>query len=325
MDEYVEMHGAFSRAIKSVDPSYEVATGDSCPNLPGCGGVEFLEECRKRGYLMDYYHWQLFDIVPDAFRYYTTQAEGYTDSYSDLTNLFDKPGQINQQWHMYFADDCGGMHPEYDNAEMAAHEASVLIGFLNEGMDQQVVYKGPDFPLREGHSYLRDDYSMKPVAYAWKGFSWIWKWLADDATEPVKILQSSGSDKFGFAVGGLKSIDNQKMLIYISNFNPKKFIENTAPKSHTPECIARMQHEYNEARERNGGIDATEWTGYNLTVNLPWTSPFSYERYVVNDTHHLTLVESRTIDGKSFTEDMPSPSVHIIDHATKRRLSLHFR
>ena len=64
---------------------------------------------------------------------------------------------------------------------------------------------------------------------------------------------------------------------------------------------------------------ASNYTGFDLTVtNLPWgaTQPYRYERYLLDETHDLTLVESADVPAGSdvFTtgEEMPILTVQLI-------------
>jgi xylan 1,4-beta-xylosidase len=56
--------------------------------------------------------------------------------------------------------------------------------------------------------------------------------------------------------------------------------------------------------------------GYDLSVqNLPWEEKsFTYQRYIIDETRDLELVESKTLNATDFstTEEMESPSVHLI-------------
>jgi alpha-N-arabinofuranosidase len=64
---------------------------------------------------------------------------------------------------------------------------------------------------------------------------------------------------------------------------------------------------------------ASNYTSFDLTVtNLPWgaSQPYRYERYLLDETHNLTLVESADVPAGSdvFTtsQEMPVPTVQLI-------------
>ncbi|MFQ6059659.1 MAG: hypothetical protein ACE5MB_12350, partial [Anaerolineae bacterium] len=64
---------------------------------------------------------------------------------------------------------------------------------------------------------------------------------------------------------------------------------------------------------------ASEYTSFDLTVtNLPWGAgqPYRYERYLLDETHNLTLVESSDVPAGSDTfttsEAMAAPAVQLI-------------
>jgi hypothetical protein len=86
------------------------------------------------------------------------------------------------------------------------------------------------------------------------------------------------SASYGYAALAGKSNDNNRVAILISNYNET-------------------------------------YNGYNLTVdNLPW-KVFKYERYLLDETHDLALVESGDFSGtKTFgkSESLPYPSFQLI-------------
>jgi hypothetical protein len=93
-------------------------------------------------------------------------------------------------------------------------------------------------------------------------------------------LATTGFDNYGYATMAGKSQDNKKVTILISNI-------------------------------------FSSYTGYNLRVkNLPWDSkPFIFERYVIDEKHNLSLVESGDFSEiNSFTRSvsMKPPSVQLI-------------
>jgi len=93
-------------------------------------------------------------------------------------------------------------------------------------------------------------------------------------------LAATGADTSGYAVIAGKASDNQAITILISDYQSSR-------------------------------------TGYTLQVNhLPWgEQPFLYDRYLLDATHDLSLVESRVISGTtvfSTTETMAAESVQVI-------------
>jgi alpha-N-arabinofuranosidase len=64
---------------------------------------------------------------------------------------------------------------------------------------------------------------------------------------------------------------------------------------------------------------ASKTTSFDLTVtNLPWSAsqPYRYERYLLDETHNLTLVESADVpagsDSFTTSQEMPVPTVQLI-------------
>jgi len=98
--------------------------------------------------------------------------------------------------------------------------------------------------------------------------------------ETPNRLSFTGSDKSGYAVMAGKSDNDKVVTILISDFN-------------------------------------SDYRGYRIEVNhLPWKGKsFRYERYLLDDTHNLGIVESRDCseaDHFLTREDMAAPSVQLI-------------
>jgi xylan 1,4-beta-xylosidase len=98
--------------------------------------------------------------------------------------------------------------------------------------------------------------------------------------ETPQRLAASGSDTAGYTILAGKSPDNRALTIIVSDFQSNR-------------------------------------TGYTLSVNhLPWGAgqAFLYDRYLLDDTHDLVLVESQVMTGTTFntTEDMTAESFQVI-------------
>ncbi|MFQ5595578.1 MAG: alpha-L-arabinofuranosidase C-terminal domain-containing protein, partial [Anaerolineae bacterium] len=100
--------------------------------------------------------------------------------------------------------------------------------------------------------------------------------------ETPERLSATGSDTSGYAVLAGRTDDGQTVQVLISDYNS----------SHA---------------------------GFDLTVtNLPWGAdqPYRFERYVLDETHNLTLVESADVpagtDTFATSESMTAPSVQLI-------------
>ena len=98
--------------------------------------------------------------------------------------------------------------------------------------------------------------------------------------ETPQRLAASGSDTAGYTILAGKSADNRALTIIVSDFQSNR-------------------------------------TGYTLSVNhLPWGAgqAFLYDRYLLDATHDLALVESQVMTGTTFstTEDMTAESFQVI-------------
>ena len=98
--------------------------------------------------------------------------------------------------------------------------------------------------------------------------------------ETPQRLAASGSDTAGYTILAGKSPDNRALTIIVSDFQSNR-------------------------------------TGYTLSVNhLPWGAgqAFLYDRYLLDATHDLVLVESQVMTGTTFntTEAMTAESVQVI-------------
>ena len=141
--------------------------------------------------------------------------------------------------------------------------------------------------------YLQN--SSTDIANYYRGDSWRWGGLFTSEGSPGKAwytfrafkmlldtpnrVYCSGSDTQGYATIAGVSDDGRTVTVLVSDYG-------------------------------------SSVSGYELNVqNLPWGgSSFLYERYVLDEAYNLELAETKSVNGANFstTEDMQSPSIHLI-------------
>jgi hypothetical protein len=317
MEEYLQTYATWARALKSVDPNFALLA----PEIATAGGYfddrieawmgTFLAYCDANGVKVDLLSAHKYSPIPFLHRRLAEVMADLVRDYTDLSNLYGMPRLANNEWNWLFpnADNGNVPQPECDTAWAAANYLSTLINYIRGKMRYTNPFTGL-MPMSNETMFIDDEGNKKPSYYSYVAISQI-------KNAPI-ILDCSGTDVFGFATLASKSPDNSTVLVYVSNFNVKRYLADVYPRSHNPRLQEMRWNEYNDVKEyANDGQDQVEYTGYHLTVtNLPWGDrPFRYERYLLDDTHNLVPVESKTISGGasfSTTEDMPWPSVHLI-------------
>ncbi|MEW5693060.1 MAG: hypothetical protein AB1765_07170, partial [Candidatus Hydrogenedentota bacterium] len=107
-----------------------------------------------------------------------------------------------------------------------------------------------------------------------------------------------------------RSKDGKAVTIIIANFNPHLYFKEYpfSPPQDAPsrEAPSQVREVMEEAKR------GYNYTKYNLEMNnLPWKSA-RFERYLVDDSHKLELIETGKLSDYSLTRETKSPSVEII-------------
>ena len=180
------------------------------------------------------------------------------------------------EWGMFGS----GTHPENANASGAAFYAAALTYMQDSPIDMAFRYRidGNEIttPDDGGFNMINPDPGLT-LKIPTCSFK-AFKWLSENT--PVRINADGSNTAAGYAVIAGRSPDDRMVQVIIGDL--------------------RSEH-----------------TGYNLMIrDLPWgTATYTYERYVINDSLCLELVESGEGSGVSTfqtKEDLAPPAVHLI-------------
>ncbi len=296
--EYFETYAAFAEAAKSVDnsniliaPSVMRACKADCSSILDFV-QNFLDYLKENNVKLDYFTFHAYSYVPySRFYLQPSKMSELLKSYP-VSNVYGTPRLGNDEWNLMVGDAwSGNYNPVFDTAEVAASNINSLINLINAGVSLSVRYGGAS--NGEGHDFPLTDknYKGKPSFYAFKGFGMLYGHY---------LLDSTGTDNFNLGVIAGKSDDD--LIIIISNFDIEDYINRHQPKK---------RDEYDKYSSQ---IKA--YNGYALTITgIPWAGSLVFERYLVDDSHNLELVEGKTINAAStlaFEYSMPAPSLQVI-------------
>ena len=267
--------------------------------------INFLEYCNMNSIPVDYFSFHAYSPFPYHLFYENIiLLESELQKFPKLSPLYGIPRLANDEWQIKVGDLwSGSKSKQFDTAWAAAHNINVLINMIEQGVQLSVPMTGTFNGGEKGcHDFLLVDcYSQgKPSFYAFKGFNWLYG---------TNRLSTSGTDHMNFAAMAGKSSNG--VMIVFSNYDVVSYLAKYESLSHPV-----LWNEYNINISKRGIPNI--YNKFSIRVdNLPWLSSqkVAYEHYLVDDTHKLTLVESKTVAGNKtllFTGEMTAPCVHII-------------
>ncbi|MBI4730192.1 MAG: hypothetical protein HY775_11970 [Acidobacteria bacterium] len=309
--EFFESFAAGAKALKAVDPDFVI----DGPGLMDPRDRSGTLSSWVTGFL-DYA--ELNDVPVDLFSVHAYSPIAYSkfsenfrlvrselEKHPTLSPLYGVPGLANNEWNTMVGDLwSGSYHESFDTAWVAAHNVNALINMVEQGLRLSVRYGGAfnggqggchDFPLTDCNGL------GKPAYYAFEGFNRL---------AGTTRLSTSGTDGMNFAA--IAGRDGDRIVIVIANYDTRSYLEKYEP-STSPAWA-----EFNAHVAQFG--EPPTYASFNLTLqNLPWspTSAVVYERYLVDDTHNLSLVDAQVLPGAgntlSFHVEAAAPSVQVIE------------
>ena len=309
--DFFETFAVSAKAAKAVDPAIII-------DGPGIMAVErkgirndwignFLNYCSSNNVPLDVFSFHTYSIDPYDFYADAIAVNEELAKYDKISPLFGKPKLGNDEWNFLLGDLWSGKTAkEFDTTWTAANNIGALINMLDQNLYLSNRYGGPFNGKKDGtmsgcHDFLLTDCdgNGKPAYYAFKGFNELY------GTERLTV---DGTDHENFsAIAGKK--DNE-LIIVLSNYDIKAYMNKYQP-------VASMTTELIKDKMLKNGWPKT-YNKFNLKLNnLPWDSSkkITYERYLVDDTHKLELVESQILSGNAemtFSGDIIAPAVQII-------------
>lgn len=210
-------------------------------------------------------------------------------------------------------------YPEMDMAWKAAHNILAMLFLADRGVWMVIDFGGPSCDTENIANFLwiKADGTKKPVYFAHQAFN--------NLMDTVQIEQEgSNFETFGVAAG--KSRDNDSLTVVIAGYDQYSLLPHlTQPKpppfvvseNLLPPALQLPEHELQSK-------DAKVYKNYSLNIkNLPWkdADTLVIQRYVVDDTHDLTFVETEEIKGASqivINKDIGLPQVQLIKVSRKK-------
>ena len=306
--EFFRMYEVWARATLSAVP-------DAILTAPGILGArmkggklnewipEFLDYLSKNSVPLDYFSVHAYSAITKPSFYddfMLVRAE--LQKYPGVSPHFGAPKLANDEWNLMVGDLWSGSYlKSFDTAWAAAHNATAFLNMIEAGVELSIRYGGTFNGTMGCHDFLLTDCDNqgKPAYYAFRGLSWLEgsARLAVSGMDPMNSMAAAGR-KEGWVIVALASYDVER---YIREYPD--------PRGHN----SRLLEMYTR---RFGAQEAKD--GFRLTIiNTPWREgqKVKYERYLVDDTRKLELVESKTATGGPamvFEGPMPAPSVSFI-------------
>jgi len=325
-EEFYEFYATWARAVKSVDSEFVVG-GINPANPPEHSFIlGLLEYCKENNVPLDYFSWQFYGEVPYAAYKEAKLFQEFLSQYP-VSPIYGTPLSASLEWNLMIgAPWTGFYHEQFDTAWVASHNVATLIHLIKGGVSISTKYGGlsrasmdPDVADLEDFIlvYPYPDGRPKPVYYGLKGINMM--------KETPILIDSTGTDEFGFATIAGKSEDGKTLTIVISNFNPRLYLEeyplsdeiknipDDLPEDERERRIENLKRKEKELSDKLK--DVVDYTNYDLSItNLPWgDNPYKYERYLVDETHKLELIESKQMKGDfSISRETTSPEVQVI-------------
>lgn len=312
--EWFEAYAAGAKALKKMDPNFilntfgimdfRVKSGSPSnwpTNSPSNWLINFLTYAKNNNVPVDYVSIHGYAPLPHYMFYENFKLlQEELNKYPTLSNLYGAPRPSNDEWDIMLGDLWSGSYgKQFDTAWAASLRINALVNMIEQGLQFSLAHTGAS--NRDCHDFLLIDCkgNKKSSYYAFKGFNWLYG---------ADRLSTTGTDHANFAaIAGRK--DNV-VIVVISNYDVEAYLNKYENKG------SYAWIEYDTYIKQFG--QPKTYNKYNIALkNLPWTSSQQvvYERYLVDDTNNLALVETQAITGDktlTFTEDITAPLVQVI-------------
>lgn len=298
--QYHELYAKTAQALKSYDTSLRVG-GPAIATHSDLTGLResFLGFVRDNRLPLDFF----------SFHHYTVASIDPLD-FVRLTNMYrellDQFGFHQTELHLTewnFALES----PELDPAQLspmyrAAFVADALIYMQDSPLDRAFFYRGD---AGEGSLYLFNaDGTFKKVTRAFEAVGTL-------NETPVR-LRASGSDQAGFAVLAGCTHNRHQIRVLIGNYEIPPQVQGPIPGGNTQTIPGIATFTWPDRRS----VTYANNRGYNLTIdNLPWgNDEYIIERYRIDDSHDLSLVDTKRHRGSSveLSAALPAPGIELI-------------
>jgi len=283
-EQFYSLYEKTARALKSVDPALKVG-GDAIAFAYNGGPYRegFIDYCAAHKVPLDFYSWHTYaDASADPY-----DAVRLSQNIREVLDRrgFTKTESILSEWNLT-PDFTEAEKTRLQGEENAAFIGAALSYFQDEPLDYAQFYRGDAAWM--GLFGLDGKYFK--IAYA---FSAMGKMF-----DTPQRLAVAGTDTFGFAALAGRSADGNTVQILIVNYAiPAGFRPHIMQMP--PDVVKTLPPSLDFSKftflPRRTDIVYRDNAGYTLTVeNLPWgKKAFSVERYRIDKTHNLDLVEEK--------------------------------
>ena len=283
-EQFYSLYEKTARALKSVDPALKVG-GDAIAFAYNGGPYRegFIDYCAAHKVPLDFYSWHTYAI--GSFDPY--DAVRLSRNIREILDLrgFTKTESILSEWNLT---------PDFTEAEKARLQGEENAAFIGAALSYF-----QDAPLDHAQFYRGDAAWMGLFGLAGNYFKTAYAFEAMGKMQDTpQRLAVAGTDTFGFAALAGRSADGNTVQILIANYAiPVGFQPHIMqmPPAVLKTLPPSLDFSKFKPLPRRTDIVYQDNAGYSLTIdNLPWgKKAFSIERYRIDKTHNLDLVEER--------------------------------
>lgn len=312
--DFFDTYAAFARSLKAVDPAIVIdalCVSAAASVTPGSGRTvnpwipDFLAYCQTNGVPVDLVSAHAYSALP----YYKFGTDfdlvaAEVARYPTLSPIYGTPHLANDEWNILVGDLwSGSYHPEFDTAFVAAHNAVALATLLDHGVLLSIRYggtfndggaSGHDFPITDGYG------QRKPAFYAFQAFS--------NLAGTTRLVAAGGDGANVGVAAGVASDGSTVVVLGIQDI--ERYMTTYAASS------TLLWAEYSDYLAEKGLSAPFLPGGYRLRVSgMASSGPHVFERYLVDDTHDLELVETGSMAAGApveITRALSAPCVELI-------------
>jgi hypothetical protein len=304
--QFFQNYATFVRYLKSKNKNFVVGGPGFAPESifggrPNSWPEMFIKYLHENHVPIDFiafhsYSTEVKTAITDVMSYYKNLLQRYPVK----SPIFGTPKLANNEYDLIgHAIGDGKYFREMDSTWRGAHNIMSLMAMVHGGVWLASEFCGP-FRITDPRGqdidflWVRKDGTIKPVYYAHKAFNAL--------AHTIQIAQQgSNFETFG-ALGG-KSQDGKRVTIVVANYDEYGY-----------------RHFYPQPGKGppRQSVNSKIYRRYKINLrNLPWTSQdkIKVERYLVDDRHNLSLIESSHMAGGrelSLERATDTPEVQLI-------------
>jgi hypothetical protein len=306
-EQFFQNYATFYYYLKSKNKNYVVGGGGFTPESelggkPSEWPEKFLKYLYEHNIPIDFISFHAYGShVKAAFTDMMTYYNNLLQRYPVRSPIFGTPKIANNEFDLLAHPLPGDYSLQMDTTWRAAHNIMGLMAMVHEGIWFAAEFAGPfrimdPFQTDVDFLWVKKNGTIKPVYYAHKAFNAL--------AGTIQIAQQgSNFETFGALAG--KSRDANSVTIVLANYDEYGY-------RHV------YHHPGPEPNKPRQSVNAKVYREYKINLkNLPWgqADKIQVERFIVDDNHQLSLVESTVIQGDralSIMRPTGTPEVQLI-------------